>query len=138
MFSDVLHQTVQSDECSCPADSGTENTNTQVPNIALTSGMRNERGVLLLWAGNSWSPAVDDDGVFGPVRLLPDDVDELQNAVDGVDSGDAVVRPGGVVQMDDVLSLVCLQGAINTKMRRLTDPFGFRPERNSHNPDGTS
>lgn len=52
---------------------------------------------------------MDYDGVFGPVGLLTDDVDELQDALDGVHCGDAVIRPRGVVQMEDVLSLVGLQ-----------------------------
>ena len=55
---------------------------------------------------------MDYNRVFGgPVGLLPDDVDELQDALDGVDRGDAVIRPGGVVEVEDVLSLICLQGA---------------------------
>lgn len=53
---------------------------------------------------------MDDDGVFGPVGLLPDDVHKLQDALDGVDSGNAVIRPRGVVQMQDVLRLVRLRG----------------------------
>lgn len=53
---------------------------------------------------------MDYDGVFGPVGLLTDDVDELQDAFDGVDRGDAVIRPRGVVQVEDVLSLISLQG----------------------------
>lgn len=57
----------------------------------------------------SW-PAVDYDGVFGPVGLLTDDVNKLQDALDGVDRGDAVIRPRGVIQMEDVLSLVGLWG----------------------------
>lgn len=57
---------------------------------------------------------MDDDGVFGPAGLLPDDVDELQDALDGVDRGDAVVGPRGVVQMEDVLRLVSLRGATVT------------------------
>lgn len=56
----------------------------------------------------SW-PAVDYDGVSGSVGLLTDDQDELQDALDGVDCGDAVVWPRGVVQMEDVLGLVGLQ-----------------------------
>lgn len=53
---------------------------------------------------------MDDDGVFGPVGLLPDDVDKLQDALDGVDGGNAVIRPRCVVQMQDVLRLVRLGG----------------------------
>ena len=53
-------------------------------------------------------PAVYDDGVFGPVGLLTHDVDELQDALDGVHRGHAVVRPRGVVQVEDVLRLVGL------------------------------
>lgn len=56
-------------------------------------------------------PAVDDDGVFGPVGLLPDDVDELQDALDGVDRGNTMIRPRRVVQVEDVQGLVRLQGA---------------------------
>lgn len=54
-------------------------------------------------------PAVDHDGVFGPVGLLTHDVDELQDALDGVDGGDAVVRPGRVVQVEHVPTLIRLQ-----------------------------
>jgi len=68
------------------------------------------------------SPAVDDDGVFGPVGLLTDDVDELKDALDGVDRGDAVIRPGGVVQMEDVLSLVGLR---QRQRLGLKEPEGF-------------
>lgn len=53
---------------------------------------------------------MDYDGVFGPVGLLTDDVDELQDAFDGVDRGDAVIRPRGVVEVEDGLSLISLQG----------------------------
>ena len=56
---------------------------------------------------------MDYDGVFGPVGLLADDVDKLQDAFDGVDCGDAVIRPRGVVQVEDVLTLVSLQGETN-------------------------
>ena len=58
-----------------------------------------------------------DDGVFGPVGLLADDVDELQDALDGVDRRDAVVRPRGVVQVEDVLDLVSLGGATQIQVR---------------------
>lgn len=53
---------------------------------------------------------MDDDGIFGPVGLLTDDEDKLQDALDGVDRGDTVVRPRGVVQVQDVLTLIRLQG----------------------------
>lgn len=55
-------------------------------------------------------PAVDHDRLLGPVGLLPHDVDELQDAFDGVDRGDAVVGPGRVVQVEDVPTLIRLQG----------------------------
>lgn len=57
---------------------------------------------LLLRMGNPL-PAVHYDRVFGPVGLLADDVHELQDALDGVDRGHAVVRPGRVVEVQDVL-----------------------------------
>lgn len=53
---------------------------------------------------------MDYDGVFGPVGLLTDNVDELQDAFNGVDCGDAMIRPRGVVQVEDVLTLIGLQG----------------------------
>lgn len=53
---------------------------------------------------------MDYNGVFGPVGLLTDDVDELQDALDGVHCGDAVIRPRGVVQVEDVLAFIDLQG----------------------------
>lgn len=52
---------------------------------------------------------MDHDGLFGPVGLLSDDMDKLQNALDGVDGGDAVIRPGRVVEVQDVPTLVSLQ-----------------------------
>lgn len=42
---------------------------------------------------------MDHHGVSGPAGLLTDDVDKLQDALDGVDRGDAVVGPRGVVQV---------------------------------------
>lgn len=60
-----------------------------------------------LWTGTR--PAVNDDGVFGPVGLLANDVDKLQDAFDGVDRGDAVIWPRSVVQVEHVLTLVGLQ-----------------------------
>lgn len=62
-------------------------------------------------------PAVDDDGVFGPVGLLADDMDELQDALDGIYRGDAVIRPWGVVQVEDVLTLISLQVAVTVHVR---------------------
>lgn len=58
---------------------------------------------------------MDYDGVFGPVGLLADDEDELQDAFDGVDCGDAMIWPRGVVQVEDVLTLVSLQGETNIR-----------------------
>ena len=64
--------------------------------------------------GGPCVPAVHYDGVFGPVGLLAHNVDELQDALDGVDRGHAVVGPGRVVQVQHVLRLVSLQGATHT------------------------
>lgn len=58
----------------------------------------------------SKQPAVDHDWFFGPVGLLTHNVDKLQDAFDGVDGGDAVIRPGCVVEVEDVPTLVSLQG----------------------------
>ena len=66
------------------------------------------------WVGGPCVPAVHYDGVFGPVGLLADNVDELQDALDGVDRGHAVVGPGRVVEVQHVLRLVSLQGATHT------------------------
>lgn len=63
-----------------------------------------------MWRWTGARPAVDDDGVFGPVGLLANDVDKLQDAFDGVDRGDAVIRPRSVVQVEHVLTLVGLRG----------------------------
>lgn len=63
-----------------------------------------------MWLWTGARPAVDDDGVFGPVGLLPNDVDKLQDAFNGVDRGDAVIWPRSVVEVEHVLTLVGLQG----------------------------
>lgn len=53
---------------------------------------------------------MDHDGLLGPVGLLTHDVDKLQDALHGVDGGHAVVRPGRVVQVQHVATLVSLRG----------------------------
>jgi len=53
---------------------------------------------------------VNHHGVSGLVGLLAHDVHELQDALDGVDRGHAVVGPGRVVQVQHVLTLVGLRG----------------------------
>lgn len=52
---------------------------------------------------------MDHDGIFGPVGLLSDNMDKLQDAFNGVDGGDAVIWPGRVVEVQDVPTLVSLQ-----------------------------
>lgn len=52
---------------------------------------------------------MDHERLFGPVGLLANNVDKLQDAFDGIDSGDAVIWPGRVVEVQDVPTLVSLQ-----------------------------
>lgn len=81
---------------------------------------------------------MDHDGLFGPAGLLTDDVDKLQDALDGVDGGDAVVGPGRVVEVQDVPALVSLQQ--ETKRRCWGAPCWRRAEAppDSRIPAGTS
>lgn len=51
---------------------------------------------------------MDDDGIFGPVGLLADNVDKLQDALDGIHRGDAMIWPRSVVEMEDVPRLISL------------------------------
>lgn len=55
-------------------------------------------------------PAVHHDGPFRPRGVPPNDLHELQDALDGVNRGDPVVGPGRVVHVKDVLRLVRLPG----------------------------
>lgn len=55
-----------------------------------------------------FSPAMNYNRSFSPVDLLPDDLHKLQDALDGIHRGHAVVRPGRVVKMQHVLCLICL------------------------------
>lgn len=79
---------------------------------------------------------MDHDGLFGPVGLLTDNVDKLQDAFDGVDRGDAVVGPGRVVEVQDVPTLVSLRR--ETKVSPLLEDGGSAACPRSRIPAGRS
>lgn len=64
------------------------------------SDTRDQKGLL---------PAVDNDGPFGPVHLLPDNLHELQDVLDGIDRGDSMIWPRRVVQVQHILALISLR-----------------------------
>ena len=61
---------------------------------------------------------------------MADDLDETQDALDGVDRGHAVVGPGRVVEVQNVLALVGLRGATERTLK--TGTTRFNGVRQSH------